>query len=257
MLKRLLRLLGTVATVESIRNLKELHIFDLVSLVENPEPKDVYMIYSITDEDVYMLKWCKYGESGKFDANPDKQVIYDFWNCQKSLYKIIGYSVKPDVLIMHSSVTELNTFAQRFKEAFNSNCPTLGLFIDPHDKHLMLIANTQGTIEDGTSTVYDVTIAPSAGISHFRQVAHVVRTKDIVNNFCLRPIEIEDLVTMFHQPWRTEVINNLLSLMFKSVIESEMKGMKYRIYARGLTECKMPKPKTDQSQQIDTPVQTK
>lgn len=244
---RFFELIGGVATIALRREQRVLRIFDLVSLVPDPKPKDVYIIYSVSDQDVYMIKWKDYYNNGKFNADPDKQVVYDFWNCKESLYKIDRFSINPYTILMNSSMRELNTFAKRMQDAFFANAPIFGLFLDPHDQHLMMVCNTKGTIESGVCTVYDLDLAPYAGITYFGQVAHVMRIKDVIDNYVLRPFDVETLVILLRHNWRKEVIENIASLWFDGIKCSEVKCMNHKIYSCGLVTCDVPSaPKLEQ-----------
>lgn len=236
-IKKFFKLLGTVSRVKLDRCSREIKVFDLVSTIPNPEPKDVYLVYSFDGTNIYMLKWWRYCKGNRFDADKDKQVVFSCWQAA-DLYKIDNISADPGVVLTHLSDIELNTFAVRLFYAFQNSIPLMGVFDDKNDGHKMLIGDMRGDVATGTSVVYDLTMAPTAGILHKHQIAHVVKTKILVTEQSIRPISVEDLKAIVNLPYRKEVIDDIATKIIKSIRNVEAKSDKdYILYAKGFTKC--------------------
>ena len=76
LLKKFVGLFATVSTKKMTRDRKVIRTFDLVSMVDNPRPQDLYMVYSVNKDDLYMIRWTDYNKDNMFDSGGDKMLVY-------------------------------------------------------------------------------------------------------------------------------------------------------------------------------------
>ena len=238
-LKRVVYLVFHLSRVKLSRERRKLHLFDLVTQVEDPLPGDVQMVYSIADDSVHTVPWNSYIKGGKFTATPDNTLVYEHHDAERLLYKIDNRSVVPFSVIQYCSPQELCLFATRINRSYNIDVPLMGLFADKSTGHPMLIMTKNGDVDTGHCIVCDLYNARGAGICHNEPIAHVVKTRSILDNTVTRPIELEDIVKMYSGEWNKSVINLIVSSMFEAIKTSEVKFDTFSVYAKGMTSIKV------------------
>lgn len=238
-LKKIFSLLFTVASERCMINRRVIETFDLVSMIKDPNPSEVYMVYSMDNQDTYLINWRKYFTEGTFDSGGDKILVYDNITASENLYKVDNISVSGYDILMHSSVRELTCYATRMMQTFARHHPLLGMFEDKKDGHMMLVVELIGDIATGHAIIADLTIIPVYGILHNDPPMHTVRTAHILNNYTILPINIEILVSLLKIGPKPQIAP-LVDLMFRAIKSTERRELSCGLHGIATTGCVRP-----------------
>lgn len=234
-IKKFLNLFSNISSIEYDRELRKLHLFDIVANTPNPCKDELYMVYSFASDGVYVTKWNQFFKNGMFNAGQDTQYVFGLNQVNKTLYKVLNFAINPRAIIQHASVAEISTIGLRLANVYNNNPPLMGVFKDTRDDHMMIVTDK---VNDEECVVYDMAIAPTAGVYHFHQFAHVCKIKDIMSQFDMRPITPADITCSVQCAWNPKILDDYLQKLFNAIRTTEVKLNKYSVYCRGLTESK-------------------
>lgn len=238
-LKRLVYLIFNLSRVRMHLRRRQIDVFDIVSQIENPrEAKDLFIVYSIDEEEIGLIPWTWYTKSGRCQSTLDNILLYPRKQFEETFYKVENQMIDPHLVILHSSSSELKVLSTRINRVFGILNPLMGIFIDSRNKHQMFVATKVGDVAKGFSIVYDLTLARTAGIIHNDQIAHIVKTKDLIDTQAIRPIYLEDIVNLFNNQWRKEVIKDITWRMFRAIQLAERRITNMPTSAKDVTMLK-------------------
>jgi len=219
--------------------------FDVVSIVPNPEPKDLYILYNITDVgDVYLTKWSQFVGKCVYNAGIDTQYVYNLKQASIALFKVVNYKMKFEDILSRASKTEFNTFAMRMYEVFGRSYPLLGMFVDKRDDHLMLITDVIGNLDTGACEVIDLDVLPLFGVVHFHQFVHMIPIKNILDEYSLFPMIPDKFSLIMQRHWNPKALSWMLEAMVRAIRKSERKSYRCDLRSSGLTVCTKTPPET-------------
>lgn len=215
------------------RELRRIGAFDIVSTTDAPKPSDLLMVYNLTEDSVYMVKFNKYKRKGKFNAGEDTQLVYFLPQAGSNLYKVMNCRARPDVILKNATKAEFVTFSSRLTDAFFYDYPLGGLFIDKKDNHLMMIMEKVGN----SSIVFDLDSLPLYRVTHFHQFSHIIDTSYITSNYDIRPMAPNTLLAILSRNWSKVAFRFYTERLVDIIKRSEEEHFHCKLYSKGLTFC--------------------
>lgn len=239
-LKMFWKCLFKVCTIQLERDARELRPFDLVSMCENPDMTQLYMIYSMDRETTYFLKWMDYGKRGVFDANIDYQVCYENRVVSENLYKISNFVPSAMEIFYKMSRNEMYTFATRLEGVFARSYPACGWFVDDHKMRWMILCRN-GDFETGTCVVINLNLAVMVTEENPVAPITIVQTRNLLK-YNIHCIGVKEFSEITRTPFHPKIYKLIADYLLAAIKMSEAKINRFPIYAKGVTTCSQQAP---------------